>query len=123
MDDDIRELSNLIRQTSYDIHSYLKHGHLEKIYETALVNRLSKLGLKVESQKPIKVYDEDGSLLGDYFADLVVEDKIIIELKAAKELASEHTAQLLGYLRACKMKHGILINFGNSKFQIKKMIL
>ncbi|MCK5508498.1 MAG: GxxExxY protein [Desulfobacterales bacterium] len=71
----------------------------------------------------MKVYDEDSTVLGEYFADLFVESKLIIELKACKALAPEHTAQLLGYLRACHVEHGLLINFGASKLEIKKYVL
>jgi GxxExxY protein len=64
----------------------------------------------VEQQYPLKVYDEDGTVLGEYFADLFVEDCLIVELKACKALAPEHTAQLLGYMRACQIEHGLLIH-------------
>lgn len=69
------------------------------------------------------VFDEDGTLLGDYEADLVVEDRLIIEVKAASTIADAHVAQILGYLRATRREHGLLINFGAAKFQIKKYIL
>lgn len=114
---------NIVRQTGYEIHVYLGPGHLEKVYENAYVNRLSKKGLRVEQQVPIKVYDEDGTIIGEYFADLLVEGCLIVELKAAKEIADEHIAQILGYLRATKMKHGMLINFGASKYQPRKFIM
>ena len=120
---DIFLLSDRIRETSFALHCYLKHGHLEKVYENGLAHRLRKMGLKVEQQFPVKVYDEDGTVLGEYFADLFVESKLIIELKACKALAPEHTAQLLGYLRACHVEHGLLVNFGAPKLQIKKYIL
>ncbi len=74
-------------------------------------------------QHPIKVFDEDRTVLGDYFADLLVEKELIVELKACDALSSEHFAQLLGYLRACRMEHGLLINFGAPKLQIKKYAL
>src|SRR5690606_10679670 len=76
---DIFRLSDQVRQTAYEIHTYHGCGHLEKIYENALVNRLRKRGLRVEQQFPIKVYDEDGTILGDYIADVVVEDELIVE--------------------------------------------
>jgi GxxExxY protein len=98
------------------------HGHLEKVYENALVHRLRKAGLRVEQQFQIKVYDEDGALIGDYIADIVVEGVLIVELKAVKTLASEHEAQILGYLRSARMQHGLLINFGSYRFQIRKYI-
>jgi GxxExxY protein len=90
---DIKTLVDQVRQISYDIHVYHGHGHLEKVYENALAHRLRKAGLHVEQQHPIKVYDEDGTLIGDYLADLLVEGKLVIELKTAKTLAPEHEAQ------------------------------
>ena len=117
------DLCDLIREMSFSLHRYLKHGHLEKIYENGLVNRLQKAGLNVEQQHPLNVYDEDGTILGDYIADLIVEKELILELKACRTIATEHVAQLLGYLRACQIEHGLLINFGAHKLQIKKFIL
>ena len=95
---DIMELCDVVRETGFAIHRYHKHGHLEKVYENALAHRLRKLGLDVKQQHPLKVYDEDGTLIGDYHADLLVDNRLIIELKAAKALADEHVAQILGYL-------------------------
>jgi len=120
---EIFRLCDQIRQTSFELHRYLRHGHLEKVYENGLAQRLQKAGLKVEQQYPLQVLDEDGTLLGDFFADLFVEDCLIVELKACKTLASEHVAQLLGYLRASRIEHGLLINFGAPKLQIKKYVL
>ena len=80
---DIRGLCNQVRQTAYEIHIYHGHGHLEKVYENALAHRLRKAGLDVKQQYPIKVQDEDGTLLGDYLADLLVENLVIVELKTA----------------------------------------
>jgi len=117
---DIKALSDQVRQTAYDIHVFHGHGHLEKVYENALAHRLQKLGLDVKQQHPIKVYDEDGTLLGDYLADLLVERELIIELKTAKALAAEHEAQILGYLKSARLEHGLLINFGSYKFEIRK---
>ena len=119
----INQLCDIIRETSFSIHSYLKNGHVEKIYENALFNRLSKLGGDIKKQFPIKVYDEDGTLLGDFFADLFVENCLIIEIKACKTLTNNHTAQILGYLRASRIEHDLLSNFGSPKIQIKKYIL
>ena len=120
---DIIQLCDIIRETSFEIHRYLRHGHVEKIYENALVNRLTKKGIKVEKQYPLSVYDEDGTLLGDFYADLFIEEKLIVELKACNTIVNEHISQLLGYLRASKIEHGLLINFGSAKLQIKKYIL
>src|SRR5580658_11295025 len=103
----INELSDLIRQTGFSLHTYLRSGHLEKVYQTGLANRLLKLGLDVKANYPLHVFDEDGTLLGDYFADLFIEGLLIVEIKACKTLASEHMAQLLGYLRASRVEHGL----------------
>jgi GxxExxY protein len=88
-----------------------------------MVHRLRKTSLHVEQQYPLKVCDEDGTILGDYFADLFVEQRLIVELKAVKRLSEEHTAQILGYLRACRVEHGLLINFGAPKLEIRKYAL
>lgn len=119
---DIKGLCDRIRETSFQIHTYLGHGHLEKVYENALTHRLRKAGLRVAQQQSIKVFDEDGTLLGDYLADLLVEDILIVELKATRNLAPEHDAQVLGYLKASRREHGLLINFGSPKFEIRKFI-
>jgi len=118
----IYDLCGMVRQTAYDIHVYHGHGHLEKVYENALVHRLRKLGLDVKQQQPIVVLDEDGTVVGNYNADLLVDDLLIVELKTAKAFADDHVAQLLGYLKATRLEHGLLINFGSYKFQIKKYI-
>ena len=119
---DIQQLCDQIRQTAYAIHCYHGHGHLEKVYENALAHRLRKAGLDVRQQQPLKVYDEDGMLIGDYYADLLVEGCLLIELKAVRALAPEHEAQTLGYLKASRLQHGLLINFGSYKFAIRKFI-
>ena len=122
-DKEIFGICDIIRQTSFDLHKFLRNGHLEKVYENGLTHRLRKVGLKVEQQHPLKVYDKDGTVLGEYFADLLIESEFIIELKVCKAIADEHLAQLLGYLRATGHRHGLLINFGAEKIQIKKLVL
>ena len=122
-DESIFKLCDVIRETSFAIHKYHKQGHFEKIYENALFHRLRKMSLQVEQQFPLNVYDEDGTILGEYKADLLVENRLIVEIKACQTLADEHTAQLLGYLRSSRIEHGLLINFGAPKLQIKKYIL
>lgn len=119
----INELCDIVRQTAFAIHVYHGHGHLEKIYENALAHRLAKAGLKVVPQAPLQVFDEDGTLLGDYFSDLLVEDTLLVELKACRALADDHVAQLLGYLKASRRTHGLLVNFDSYKFEIRKYIL
>jgi GxxExxY protein len=103
--------------------SIYRNGHLEKIYENALAHRLRKSGISVIQQHPIPVFDEDGTLLGDFFADLFVDNCLIIEAKAVRHVLEEHTAQLLGYLRGSRIEHGLLINFGAAKFYIRKYIM
>lgn len=119
----INELCDIVRQTAYNIHVYHAHGHMEKVYENALAHRLRKLGLDVKQQYPLKVYDEDGTEIGDYLADFFIDGRLIIELKAAKTFADEHVAQMLGYMKASRTEHGLLINFGSYRFQIRKYIL
>jgi len=119
----INDLCDIVRQTSYDIHVYHSNGHLEKVYENALTNRLRKAGFDVKQQHPLKVQDEDGTVIGEYFADLLIDGRLIVELKAARAIADEHVAQTLGYLKASKIEHGLLINFGSYRFQIRKYVL
>ena len=117
------ELCDIVRETSFAIHKYHRHGHLEKVYENALANRLRKTGLVIEQQYRLPVHDEDGTVIGDYIADLLVENCMIVEIKACQSIHDEHIAQLLGYLRSSKIEHGLLINFGSAKLQVKKFIL
>lgn len=123
MKNEIFTLCDQIRETGFALHRYLRHGHLEKVYENGLVHRLRKAGLSVEQQVSLEVHDEDGTILGEYFADLLVEGRLIVELKACRSPGDEHVAQLLGYLRGCRIEHGLLINFGASKLQVKKYAL
>ena len=122
-DGEILKLTNLIRQTSFEIHKYLRHGFTEKIYENALAQRLRKQGIRAEQQECVRVYDEDGTLLGILRIDIFIERKLICEIKSCGSLVDAHTAQLLGYLRATRIEHGLLINFGGPKLEIKKYIL
>ncbi len=119
----INELCDIVRETSYVIHVFHGHGHLEKVYENALVHRLTKAGIDVKQQHPIQVLDEDGTVIGEYLADLLVDGRLVVELKAVRSLADEHVAQLLGYLKSTRIEHGLLINFGSFRFQIKKYAL
>ncbi len=119
---DIKALYDQVRQTAYDIHAFHAHGHLEKVYENALAHRLRKSGFEVEQQFPLRVTDEDGTVLGEYVADLIVNGQLIVEVKAAKTIAPEHEAQMLGYLKSARMKHGMVINFGAYRFEIRKYV-
>ncbi len=120
---DILALCNLIRETSFEIHKFLRSGPREQIYENALVHRLRKQGIRVEQQPLIRVYDEDGTVLGSLKADLLIESCLICEIKGVGMIIDEHVAQLLGYLRATHFEHGLLINFGAARLQVKKLIL
>lgn len=120
---EIFQLCDQVRETSFALQRYLRHGHLEKVYENGLAHRLRKAGIQVRQQHPLQVLDEDGTALGEYFADLLVAGELIVELKACKALADEHVAQLLGYLRSCRVEHGLLINFGSRKLEVRKYVL
>ena len=117
------ELCDIVRETGFAVHQYLRSGHLEKVYRNAMTHRLQKLGINVIPEHPLCVYDEDGTVLGDFKADLFIEGILIAELKAARAVADEHVAQLLGYLRWSGIEHGLLMNFGAPRFYIKKYVL
>lgn len=121
-DVDIEDLIARIRQVAYDLHVYLGTGLLEKVYENGLAHRLRKAGFHVETQKPLKVYDSDGFCLGEYFADLVVEDLIIVELKSVQCIVNEHYAQILNYMKITGAPAGLLINFGSYKFEVRTVV-
>ena len=123
MNESIFGLCDLVREASFDLHRFLRHGHLEKVYENGPVHRLRAKNLTVIQQHPLQVKDEDGTILGDYYADLFVAEALIIELKTCRALDDEHTAQLLGYLRATRVEHGLLINFGSPRIEIRKFVL
>ena len=120
---EIFKLCDVVRETGFAIHRYHRNGHVEKIYQNALLHRLRKLALQVEAEFPLTVFDEDGTILGDFRADLFVAKLLLVEIKAVKTLDDEHVAQLLGYLRAGRIEHGLLINFGGRKFEIRKYVL
>jgi GxxExxY protein len=119
----INQLCDIVRETSFAIHRYHRHGHIEKIYENALVHRLRKLGIDVKQQHPLHVFDEDGTLLGEFHADLFIENQLIVELKAVRAVADEHVAQVLGYLRSARIETGLLINFGSPILHVKKYLM
>ena len=119
----INELCDIVRETAFAIHCYHRNGHLEKIYENALVHRLRKIGLDVEQQRPLAVFDEDGTVLGEFFSDVIVENRLLVELKATRHVAEEHIAQLLGYLRSSRIETGLLLNFGSPRLHVKKYLM
>jgi GxxExxY protein len=114
-DDDLTEK---IIGCAYTVHNKLGPGFLEKVYENALLIELEKLGLRVKQQEPISVI-YDGQEVGEYFADLWVEDRVVIELKAIQMLVKQHEVQLVNYLTATKIDCGLLLNFGPS-VQVKR---
>jgi GxxExxY protein len=119
----INQLCDVVRETSFALHCYHKNGHVEKIYENGLAHRLRKQGVEVKQQHPLKVLDEDGTLLGEFFADLFVENQLVVELKAVRAVADEHIAQLLGYLKSGRIETGLLINFGAPILSVKKYLM
>ena len=119
---DINELTYKINGAIFEVNKVLGAGFLEKVYENALVIEMRGRGLKADSQVPIQIKYK-GQVVGEYYADVVVEDKIIIELKAVESLQKIHEAQLLNYLKATKYKIGLLVNFTHPKAEIKRFIL
>jgi GxxExxY protein len=118
----IEKLVEDVRQIAYGVHVYLGNGYLEKVYENCLRHRLEKAGYTVEPQKRLEVRDEDGYLLGEYFADLVVNGELILELKSVSALKSEHYAQVLNYLKITGFAKALLINFGSYRFETRTVI-
>ena len=106
---------------AYAVGNSLGYGFLEKVYESALTHELKKMEIPVSRQQPIKVY-YDGIIVGEYFADLVVDNEIIVELKAVKNIENAHLAQCLNYLKATGKKLGLLINFGQNRVDVKRIV-
>jgi len=117
-----KDLSYQIIKAALETHNILGAGFLEKVYENALIIKLKQYGLKAEQQLPIKVLFE-GAMVGDYYADIVVDGKVILELKCVESITSIHEAQLINYLKATGMKLGIIINFAKPKLEYKRMVL
>jgi GxxExxY protein len=115
-----KEITDAIINAFYTVYNTLGYGFLEKVYENSLAYELSKRGLQVRSQLPIQVY-YDGQLMGEYFADLLVEECIIVELKAVDNLHPHHSAQLLNYLKATDIEVGLLCNFGPKPEFVRKI--
>ncbi len=105
------DITDLIINAFYKVHRKLGYGFSEKVYENSLAIELRKAGLQVAQQAEIEVF-YDGATVGTYFADVIVNGVVMLELKAAKQLADEHEAQLLNYLKATQIEVGLLLNFG-----------
>lgn len=116
-----RELSDLIIKVAIDVQRELGAGFLEKVYENAMGVRFKETGIHYEQQKKIKV-SYHKYIVGEFYADLVIDDKIIIELKAVEKLHNNHFAQLLNYLKASKYEVGYVINFGKIPLQFKRLV-
>ena len=119
---DLNDITYKINGAVFEVNRELGSGFLEKVYENALLVELREIGLKAKSQVPI-IVKYKGNEVGEYFADIVVEDQVILELKAVDALEKIHEAQLLNYLKATGHGIGLLINFTHPKAQIKRFIL
>jgi GxxExxY protein len=114
------DLTGKILEVFYTVYRKLGYGFAEKVYENALAIEMARHGLKFEQQIPITVY-YDGHIVGEYVADFLVGERVLLELKAAKALTQEHEAQLLNYLKATPVEVGLLLNFGPRAQHIRKI--
>jgi len=112
-------LTEKVIGASYQVHNQLGFGFLESVYENALSIELNKLNIQFENQAPVKVFYSD-QVVGDFVCDLLVEKRLILELKSVTQLAIPHEVQLVNYLNATKINVGLLINFGPSKVEVKR---
>ena len=119
---DINELTYAINGAIFEVNKVLGPGFLEKVYEKVLLLELARRDLKAESQVAINVIYK-GDVVGEYLADILVEDKVLIEIKTVENLDKIHEAQLLNYMKATGIQVGILVNFKHPKAQIKRMVL
>ncbi|MGD0077416.1 MAG: GxxExxY protein [Sedimentisphaerales bacterium] len=116
-----QEITEQIINAAYAVHNTLGYGFLEKVYHNSLAIELKKRGIFTEQEKPIKV-KYDNQLVGEYFADIVVDNKVVVEVKAVDKYNSAFEAQLLNYLKATGLEVGLIINFGPS-VNVKRMVL
>ncbi len=116
-----KDLSYEIMSAAFEVHNTLGPGFLEKVYENALLKELALRGLKVEAQKEIKIFYKEEDV-GIYFADLIVNGQILLELKAVECLSNFHKAQVLNYLKATGLKLGLLINFGKERVESRRLV-
>ena len=115
-----QEITDKILAASFDVMNELGVGFLESVYEKALAVTLREKGLKVATQVPLTVYFH-GEVIGQYFADLMVDDVVIVELKAVRSLLPEHSAQIINYLKATGIEVGLLINFGKPRIEFRRL--
>ena len=117
----INKLTEQIINAAFEVLNALGTGFLEKVYENALFIELKQRSIQVEQQVPIRVYYKE-NVAGEYYADLLVEDALVIELKVVGQITGIHEAQLLNYLKATKMKIGLILNFSKPKLEIKRLV-
>jgi len=119
---DINNVTYAINGAAFEVNRILGSGFLEKVYENALLIELKERGLNAESQVPVKVFYKK-KVVGEYIIDILVEKKVIVELKTVEKFDNVHEAQLLNYLKASGIQVGLLINFKHPKVEIKRMVL
>ncbi|OQY14969.1 MAG: GxxExxY protein [Deltaproteobacteria bacterium] len=119
---DINDITYAINGAVFEVNRVLGPGFLEKVYENALLIELKRRGITAKSQVPIRVFYKE-KVIGEYFADILVEGKVIVELKTVETIDKIHKAQLLNYLKATGIQVGILVNFKHPKAEIKRMVL
>lgn len=117
-----KELSYKIIELALEVHNELGCGFLEKVYENAMMMLLEREKIPSRQQAPTDVYFK-GKVIGQYFADILVDNKLILELKTVDVIANIHTAQVLNYLRATGLKLGLILNFGKPRFEYKRLVL
>jgi GxxExxY protein len=115
-----QDITERIIKCFYEVYNTLGYGFLEKVYEHSMMIELSRNGLNVQNQVPVKV-SYKSNLVGDYYADIIVNDLVILELKAAEAIVEEHELQLINYLKATEMEVGLLLNFGK-KPEVRRKI-
>ncbi|RPJ08940.1 MAG: GxxExxY protein [Deltaproteobacteria bacterium] len=113
------EITKKIIGAAYAVYKQLGFGFLESVYKKAMLIELAKSGLKAEEEKPLQVY-YDGQIVGDFFVDLFVNDRVVVELKSVQYLSKDHEVQLVNYLKGLSMDIGLLVNFGSSGVEIKR---
>jgi len=117
-----KELSYKTIGLAMEVHNQLGFGFLEKVYENALIILFENNEIPAQQQAPVKAYFE-GQVVGDYYADILVDNKIILELKAVNRILDVHRAQVLNYLRATEIKLAMILNFGKPRFEYKRLVL
>ena len=115
------EITDLVIKAFYNVYNKLGYGFLEKVYENGMMIELKRLGLNAEKQKQLKVFYDEFEI-GEYYADIIVNDCVIVELKAAEAICPEHEAQLVNYLKASDIEVGLLLNFGKEP-KFKRRVL